>query len=90
MKFENRVYVIFDKKSKEAIDCFTVMNSEVAMRFMNIRIANALEQKNSGLLTVWRDCVLFEYDMSGEAVVCKELIDIEKLLPRESNENEKN
>lgn len=90
MKFNNKIYVIFDKKSSEAVDCFAVSNKEVAIRFMNIRIAGAIENKNWGLISIWRDCKLFEYDMSGETIKFAEITDLERLLPQESNSNEKN
>lgn len=99
MKFENKIYVIFDKLNNDSVDCWTMKNKEVSIRWLQTRLGNAIDAKNWGLIALWRDCLLLEIDMSKDIPECKEILSLDKFVPtddkvqaikKEMIENEKN
>lgn len=90
MKIKNKIYVIYDRKSESLVDSFIAENKEVALRFMSIRVHGAFEQKNFGLLTIWRDCEIIELvkDESDNVVYNgKVLCDFSQLIPSIESES---
>lgn len=97
MKIKNKIYVIYDRKSESLVDSFIGENKEVALRFMSIRVHGAFEQKNFGLLTIWRDCDIIElYQIENDESISylgNTICNLGKIIPSvdpESVKDEKN
>lgn len=83
MKFENKIYVIFDKLNNDAVDCWTMRNKEVSIRWLQTRLNNAIDTQNWGLISLWRDCILLEVDFSNDDIKCNEILCLEHFVPND-------
>lgn len=80
MKFNNKIYLVYDKKLMNPVDSFVADNKEVAARFMSIRVKSAFEAKNHGLLTIWRDCEIWEVSFS-DSITAVKVMDLSEMIP---------
>lgn len=85
------LYVYYDKASERVVDSFVHDTDKAAMRFITVRIGDAVRAKNYGLLSFWRDCEVYKIDLSKDVIQKEIFCELSKLIPAEMvNDNEKN